>query len=73
MARDAGRHPKGSGYAALHEGFIGVIGEEGAQEVNYDKIEKEPHSVKTFKGQRRWVGFTDKYWGASWRPIRRRL
>ena len=41
--------PKGSGYAALHEGFIGVIGEEGAQEVNYDKIEKEPHAIKTSK------------------------
>jgi YidC/Oxa1 family membrane protein insertase len=60
--------PKGSGYAALHEGFIGVIGEEGAQEVNYDKIEKEPHGVKTFKGAGGWVGFTDKYWGAVVAP-----
>jgi YidC/Oxa1 family membrane protein insertase len=60
--------PKGSGYAALHEGFIGVIGEEGAQEVNYDKIEKEPHGVKTFKGNGGWVGFTDKYWGAVVAP-----
>ena len=61
-------HPKGSGYAALHEGFIGVIGEDGAQEVNYDKIEKEPHGVKTFKGLGGWVGFTDKYWGAVVAP-----
>ncbi len=60
--------PKGSGYAALHEGFIGVIGEEGAQEVNYDKIEKEPHGQKTFKGVGGWVGFTDKYWGAVVAP-----
>ena len=61
-------HPKGSGYAALHEGFIGVIGDEGAQEVNYDKIEKEPRAVKTFKGNGGWVGFTDKYWGAVVAP-----
>ena len=60
--------PKSSGYAALHEGFIGVIGDEGAQEVKYDKIEKEPHGMKTFKGVGGWVGFTDKYWGAVTAP-----
>ncbi|QGM47816.1 membrane protein insertase YidC [Methylocystis heyeri] len=60
--------PKSAGYAALHEGFIGVIGDEGAQEVNYDKIEKEPHGQKTFKGSGGWVGFTDKYWGAVVAP-----
>jgi YidC/Oxa1 family membrane protein insertase len=60
--------PKSAGYAALHEGFIGVIGDEGAQEVNYDKIEKEPHGQKTFKGNGGWVGFTDKYWGAVVAP-----
>jgi YidC/Oxa1 family membrane protein insertase len=61
--------PKSSGYAALHEGFIGVIGDEGgAQEVKYDKIEKEPHAMKTFKGVGGWVGFTDKYWGAVTAP-----
>ena len=60
--------PPSSGYAALHEGFIGVIGEGGAQEVNYDKIEKEPQASKTFKGVGGWVGFTDKYWGAVVAP-----
>jgi YidC/Oxa1 family membrane protein insertase len=60
--------PPSSGYAALHEGFIGVVGEEGAQEVTYDKIEKEPHAAKTFKGTGGWVGFTDKYWGAVVAP-----
>jgi YidC/Oxa1 family membrane protein insertase len=60
--------PKSAGYAALHEGFIGVIGDEGAQELNYDKIEKEPHGQKTFKGNGGWVGFTDKYWGAVVAP-----
>ncbi len=61
--------PKSSGYAALHEGFIGVIGDEGgAQEVKYDKIEKESHATKTFKGVGGWIGFTDKYWGAVTAP-----
>ena len=60
--------PTSSGYAALHEGFIGVIGEEGAQEVSYDKIEKEPNAQKVFKGVGGWVGFTDKYWGAAVAP-----
>jgi len=60
--------PQGSGYAALHEGFVGVIGEEGLQELNYDKIEKEPNAAKTFKGAGGWVGFTDKYWGAVVAP-----
>lgn len=61
-------HPPSAGYAALHEGFIGVIGDEGAQEVTYDKIEKEPSATKTFKGVGGWVGFTDKYWGAVVAP-----
>jgi YidC/Oxa1 family membrane protein insertase len=61
-------HPPSAGYAALHEGFIGVIGDQGAQEVKYDKIENEPHGAKTFKGAGGWVGFTDKYWGAVTAP-----
>ncbi|MEF3366388.1 membrane protein insertase YidC [Methylocystis sp. 9N] len=60
-------HPPSAGYAALHEGFIGVIGDKG-EELAYDKIEKEPNAVKTFKGVGGWVGFTDKYWGAVVAP-----
>jgi YidC/Oxa1 family membrane protein insertase len=60
-------HPPSAGYAALHEGFIGVIGDIG-QEVTYEKIEKEPNATKTFKGIGGWVGFTDKYWGAVVAP-----
>jgi YidC/Oxa1 family membrane protein insertase len=60
--------PPSSGYAALHEGFVGVVGEGGAQELNYDKIEKEPNATKTMKGTGGWVGFTDKYWGAVVAP-----
>ncbi len=60
-------HPPSSGYAALHEGFVGVVGD-GGQELTYDKIEKEPNATKTFKGVGGWVGFTDKYWGAVVAP-----
>lgn len=60
-------HPPSAGYAALHEGFVGVIGDQ-AQELTYDKIEKEPNFTKTFKGVGGWVGFTDKYWGAVVAP-----
>jgi YidC/Oxa1 family membrane protein insertase len=60
--------PPSAGYAALHEGFIGVIGDGGATELNYDKIEKEPHAAKTMKGTGGWLGFTDKYWGAVIAP-----
>ena len=60
-------HPPSAGYAALHEGFVGVVGDAG-QEVTYDKIEKEDNAVKTFKGVGGWVGLTDKYWAAVVAP-----
>ncbi len=57
--------PKTSGFMVLHEGFVGVIGDEGLQELKYDKIEKEEKATKTFKGTGGWIGFTDKYWAAT--------
>jgi len=60
-------HPPSAGYAALHEGFVGVIGDAG-QEVTYDKIEKEDNAVTTYKGVGGWVGLTDKYWAAVVAP-----
>jgi len=59
--------PPSAGYAALHEGFVGVVGDAG-QEVTYDKIEKEVDAAMTFKGVGGWVGLTDKYWGAVVAP-----
>ncbi|WP_159726914.1 membrane protein insertase YidC [Methylosinus sp. Ce-a6] len=53
-----------AGYAAVHEGFVGVVGEAGLQEIKFDKIEKEPRGVKTAKGAGGWLGFTEKYWAA---------
>ncbi len=42
----------------LHEGFIGVFGEE-LQEIDYEDIDDEKFSVNSSKG---WLGITDKYW-----------
>ncbi|MBL8587061.1 MAG: membrane protein insertase YidC [Methylobacteriaceae bacterium] len=57
--------PKTDGYAVLHEGLLGVIGESAVQEYTYDGIEKEPNRAKTWKGEGGWVGITDKYWGTA--------
>ncbi len=42
----------------LHEGFLGVFGEELFEE-DYDDIEKEKFTINSSKG---WLGITDKYW-----------
>ena len=49
----------------LHEGLIGMIGEEeGLQEIDYDDLEesKEITFGRTDKG---WLGITDKYWATA--------
>jgi YidC/Oxa1 family membrane protein insertase len=57
--------PVATGIYRVHEGFVGVIGESGVQEIRYDKIEKEDHATKTFTGTGGWLGLTDKYWAAA--------
>jgi YidC/Oxa1 family membrane protein insertase len=57
--------PQTSGYAVLHEGMLGVIGDSGVQEPTYDSIEKEPRATKSLKGTGGWLGFTDKYWATA--------
>ena len=42
----------------LHEGFLGVFGDELVEE-DYDDIEKEKFTINASKG---WLGITDKYW-----------
>jgi YidC/Oxa1 family membrane protein insertase len=49
----------------LHEGFVGVVGDSGVEQIKYDKIEKEEHASKSFSGTRGWLGLTDKYWAAT--------
>ena len=58
--------PKTLGYYILHEGLIGVMGDQGLQTVTYKKIEesKEQHWDVT----NAWLGFTDKYWAAALLP-----
>nr|WP_319391294.1 membrane protein insertase YidC [uncultured Cohaesibacter sp.] len=55
---------KTSGIYILHEGLIGVDGEDGLQEVKYKDIaeKKIEQPSKTAKG---WVGITDKYWATA--------
>lgn len=51
----------------LHEGLVGVFGEDGLQEYDYSEIEEE----KEFGGETGgfypsgWLGITDKYWAAT--------
>src|SRR5215475_13463760 len=58
--------PQTSNYYILHEGMIGVLGDQGLQEVKYDKIEKEKNL--TFNVTNAWLGITDKYWAATLLP-----
>jgi YidC/Oxa1 family membrane protein insertase len=55
--------PEVAGFYILHEGLIGVLGEEGLQEVDYSDILEE--KSKTYKGKTGWLGLTDKYWAAA--------
>ncbi len=57
--------PKVSGYSVLHEGFVGVFGDGGVQEVTYAKVDKETGRTFAYKGDGGWLGFTDKYWGSA--------
>ena len=50
--------PKGRQIYILHEGFLGVFGDE-LKEEDYDDIEKEKLTINASKG---WLGITDKYW-----------
>jgi len=50
--------PEGRQIYILHEGFLGVFGDELIEE-DYDNIEDEKFSINSSKG---WLGITDKYW-----------
>jgi len=58
--------PKVLGYYILHEGLIGVMGDEGLQEATYKKIEEKKN--ETWDVINAWLGFTDKYWAAALLP-----
>ncbi|MEM7216221.1 MAG: membrane protein insertase YidC [Pseudomonadota bacterium] len=60
--------PETENIFVLHEGLIGVIGEnEGLQEIDYDDLQdsKEISFGRTTGG---WLGITDKYWATALVP-----
>ncbi|HAO42927.1 MAG TPA: membrane protein insertase YidC [Afipia sp.] len=58
--------PHVSGYYILHEGLIGVLGDQGLQEYGYKKMD-DTKAVE-FKVTNAWMGITDKYWAATLLP-----
>jgi len=58
--------PETSGFYILHEGLIGVMGEEGLQEIDYQDAIDERN--QTFKANSGWLGITDKYWATALVP-----
>lgn len=58
--------PVTTGIYILHEGLVGVMGEDGLQEIDYaDVVDDGPQSFTDTKG---WLGFTDKYFATSLIP-----
>jgi len=51
----------------LHEGLIGVTGEDGLNEIKYSKIEDDKQIVPG-KSNDGWLGITDKYWAVALVP-----
>ena len=58
--------PKTLGYYILHEGLIGVLGDQGLQEVTYKTIDEK--KAMNFNVINAWLGITDKYWAATLLP-----
>src|SRR6204780_5148185 len=58
--------PKVQGYYILHEGLIGVMGDQGEQTETYKKMD-DKKSV-SWDATNVWLGITDKYWAATLLP-----
>jgi YidC/Oxa1 family membrane protein insertase len=58
--------PPAPGSYLLHEGAIGVLGDQGLQEVSYKALDDKKRL--TFTSANAWLGFTDKYWAAILLP-----
>jgi YidC/Oxa1 family membrane protein insertase len=58
--------PPTLGYYILHEGLIGVLGDQGLKEVPYKDVEKK--NEEFFNVRDAWLGFTDKYWATALLP-----
>jgi len=66
--------PHVEGTYVLHEGFVGVLGEQGLMEFTYDKADKGDPVSGNGKGKEYkqavggFTGITDKYWAAAFIP-----
>src|SRR5580704_4781739 len=58
--------PKVQGYYILHEGLIGVMGDQGLQTETYKKIDEK--KSESWDATNVWLGITDKYWAATLLP-----
>ncbi len=58
--------PPTLGSYLLHEGAIGVLGENGLQELTYKTLDEKKRVP--FTSRSAWLGFTDKYWAAVVAP-----
>ncbi|MCB1419001.1 MAG: membrane protein insertase YidC, partial [Notoacmeibacter sp.] len=59
--------PKTQSIYVLHEGLLGVTGEEGLQEITFANIEEDKRSIPG-KSSDGWLGMTDKYWAVALVP-----
>ncbi|TKT75098.1 membrane protein insertase YidC [Aquamicrobium sp. LC103] len=59
--------PHVQGIYVLHEGLIGVTGEEGLQEIKYSTLQEEKQ-ITPGKSADGWLGITDKYWAVAMVP-----
>jgi YidC/Oxa1 family membrane protein insertase len=58
--------PQVAGFFILHEGMIGVLGDQGLKEVTYADLVKAKEQKWSVTGG--FVGITDKYWAAALVP-----
>ena len=63
--------PQTTDFYILHEGLLGVFGEDGLSEVDYSDLEDTPEN-KPAKVAQGWLGITDKYWAATLIPAQGR-
>ncbi len=59
--------PEVANFFVLHEGMIGVLGEDGLQEIDYDDL-MDDKTISTGLVEGGWLGITDKFWGAALIP-----
>ncbi|NRA87356.1 MAG: membrane protein insertase YidC [Rhizobiales bacterium] len=58
--------PNTTGIYILHEGPVGVLGDEGLQEIGYSDLSDD--GTQAFTVTKGWLGFTDKYFAATLIP-----